>query len=271
MSSPDSFVGQEETCPECGNRTNVPQEGISPPRSTVSAISGNEKKPSSEPVFQQTRTTFAEPDSGKAPLVPKVLTLVAYAVAAAGLAFGNYTYHAWGASHDRSGDRYGFVGWTLVGVIYVLGSFFSRWVAIGSCVVAVLGFFMFITYPVSMSFSWFWGQTLAMATYVVAFIGSITIIVTGQRKIPDPDAKPGCKTSALAVLSLIFSCIPYPVTTIPGVILGHLARRQIRKHSDTKKGLRLAAGGLFLGYAFLGISALLIVVLIVAKTWASGT
>lgn len=266
MSSPDSLVGQEERCPECGSTTKVPQPSTA---LATGAASDHQSAPPFMPVLGQVSRSIAQAGCRRDPLISKVVTLAAYTVAAIGLGFGNYTYYAYGAGHDRSGDRYGFVGWTVLGIIYVVGSFFSRWAAIGSCAVAVLGFLMFITYPVNLSFSRFWGQTLAMVAYLAAFIGSVAVIVTGRKKTPAPDAdlvaQTRRKTSGLAILSLVFSCIPHPLTTIPGVILGHLARWRIRKRPDTRKGLHLASAGLFLGYVFLGLFAVLAVIIVLAQ------
>jgi len=83
------------------------------------------------------------------------------------------------------------------------------------------------------------------------------------------------ETSILAILSLVFSILAViptgfiwlfviffgfviplflvPFFYIPGIIFGHLARRQIRKEPAIK-GNRLAAAGLIIGYTIFGLS-----------------
>jgi hypothetical protein len=121
---------------------------------------------------------YAMSGRGKA----RLLTLIAYIVAALGLGLGNYTYYLWGSSHDRSGDRMGFVIWTVIAMAFVAGTFLTRWLAIVSCAMAVMGFFMFITYPITSSLSHFWGQALALVCYVMAFVSSITIVTTSAEQ-----------------------------------------------------------------------------------------
>lgn len=60
------------------------------------------------------------------------------------------------------------------------------------------------------------------------------------------------RTSGLAVASLILSCaalILGPLGCIPGIICGHLARREIKKY-PTIRGSGLALAGLIIGYVF---------------------
>ena len=117
----------------------------------------------------------------------RIITFAAYSIAAVGLVLGNYTYYLYGAHHDRSGDKVGFVLWTLIAIAFVGGTFLTRWLAIVSCIMAGMGFFMFITYPLTTSLSHFWGQALALACYVVAFVSSIMIITSTAEQSAQPD------------------------------------------------------------------------------------
>ena len=66
---------------------------------------------------------------------------------------------------------------------------------------------------------------------------------------------PGVRTGAggtnvLAILSLVFAFVFSPA----GIVLGHLAKRQIRTTGE--EGDQLATWGLILGYVFTGLSLL---------------
>ncbi|MHC4111268.1 MAG: DUF4190 domain-containing protein [Planctomycetota bacterium] len=63
------------------------------------------------------------------------------------------------------------------------------------------------------------------------------------------------QTSGLAIASLVLSLIG-PIGSIPAVICGHIAMRQIRKEAAVK-GRGLALAGLIIGYAVLALSILL--------------
>lgn len=141
------------------------------------------------PILQRISYSLA----GRHRVVARATAFLAYLVAAIGLGFGNYTYYMWDVHHDRSGDRIGFVMWTLIGVALVAGTLKTHWLAIGSCIVAGMGFFMFITYPVWVSVSHFWGQALAIACYVVAFLSSIAIIA-----VHDEPSRPANREDAAA-------------------------------------------------------------------------
>jgi len=71
-------------------------------------------------------------------------------------------------------------------------------------------------------------------------------------------------TSPLAVTSLICGILGLTICTglgsIPAVILGHVALRQIGASGDAIGGRSLAKAGLILGYIGLGISALLLLI-----------
>jgi Domain of unknown function (DUF4190)/Domain of unknown function (DUF1707) len=80
-----------------------------------------------------------------------------------------------------------------------------------------------------------------------------------------PSAPP--RTNALAVASLacgIAQVIVGPLGTIPAIVLGHLARHQIRRTGEGGSGLALA--GLLLGWAAVALAGLLIIVGSIAMT-----
>lgn len=88
---------------------------------------------------------------------------------------------------------------------------------------------------------------------------------------PVPVAPPG--NNALAIASLccgVAQVMLWPLATIPAVVLGHVARHQIRRTGEQGAGLALA--GLILGWIGVGFAVLAILglVLIVAAT-SSGT
>lgn len=69
----------------------------------------------------------------------------------------------------------------------------------------------------------------------------------------EQDKSERCRTSGLAIASLILSIssvILWPFGFVPGIICGHLARRQIRE-DPLIRGDGLAKAGLIIGYIFL--------------------
>src|SRR4051812_33336405 len=73
-----------------------------------------------------------------------------------------------------------------------------------------------------------------------------------------PDMRP---TSSLAIASLVLGCLSYiacggPITGIPAIICGHMARGEIRRSRGLYKGDGLALAGLVMGY--IGCSILLL-------------
>ncbi|GGM11921.1 DUF4190 domain-containing protein [Micromonospora yangpuensis] len=64
-------------------------------------------------------------------------------------------------------------------------------------------------------------------------------------------------TNILAILSLVFAFVAAPV----GIVLGHLAKRQIRQTGE--QGAGLAKAGLVLSYLFTGLSVLFFVIFVV--------
>jgi len=70
-------------------------------------------------------------------------------------------------------------------------------------------------------------------------------------------------TNQLAIASLICACaqLAFPLlTAIPAIILGHIARRQIRQTGENGDGLALA--GLIVGYAGAILTIVLLIVVI---------
>jgi len=70
------------------------------------------------------------------------------------------------------------------------------------------------------------------------------------------------KNSALAVVSLVFGILGLvctgPVTAIPAVICGHIAKSRIRKSGGTLQGEGMALAGLIMGYV--GIALLVVMI-----------
>ncbi|KAB8141970.1 DUF4190 domain-containing protein [Chloroflexia bacterium SDU3-3] len=64
-------------------------------------------------------------------------------------------------------------------------------------------------------------------------------------------------TSTLAILSLVFSIlgvVALPlIGSLAGIVLGHMARREIRDSYGTKTGDGIAVAGLVIGYLAMGL------------------
>jgi uncharacterized membrane protein len=72
-------------------------------------------------------------------------------------------------------------------------------------------------------------------------------------------------TNSLAVASLVFGIAEFftaGITAVPAVVLGHKARRQIRLTGEQGSGM--ATAGLVLGWAAIGLFALLVAVVVLA-------
>ena len=79
---------------------------------------------------------------------------------------------------------------------------------------------------------------------------------------------PVTKTNGLAIASLACGIAQFafgPMATIPAIVLGHVARHQIRRTGEQGAGLALA--GLVLGWAAVILG---IVLIVVALTMAAG-
>jgi len=85
----------------------------------------------------------------------------------------------------------------------------------------------------------------------------------------DPVLSPVARTNGLAVASLACGLAQFvfgPVTAIPAIVFGHLARHQIKRTGEQGAGLALA--GLVLGWA---VVILAIVIIVVGLVIAAGT
>jgi hypothetical protein len=66
--------------------------------------------------------------------------------------------------------------------------------------------------------------------------------------------------SPLAIASIAFSCaspVLWPFGFVPGIILGYLAKAELRRNPGLR-GAELATAGIWVGYGFLALSALLL-------------
>jgi len=84
---------------------------------------------------------------------------------------------------------------------------------------------------------------------------------------PPPVYPAGPQTNGLAVASLVLGIVSlacsHCITAIPGVILGHVALKQIRASGGTQTGEGMAIAGLVTGYISLGIVALVVLAYVV--------
>jgi hypothetical protein len=70
------------------------------------------------------------------------------------------------------------------------------------------------------------------------------------------------KTSKLAIASLVMSCLTFPLGPfgfIPGIVCGHAALSEI-KSDPMLRGHALAIAGLLIGYMFLSLMVILVVI-----------
>jgi amino acid transporter len=86
---------------------------------------------------------------------------------------------------------------------------------------------------------------------------------------PGAPGYPVPRTNVLAVIALVCGVAQFAVilTGIPAIVIGHIARRQIRRTGEDGDGMALA--GLILGYigvAFLVIITIIIIVLVAHAT-----
>ncbi len=80
---------------------------------------------------------------------------------------------------------------------------------------------------------------------------------------PAPAATP--KTNSMAIASLVCGIgqvMFWPLITVPAIVLGHIARNQIRRDGEAGSGMALA--GLILGYIGAGVALLVAIGVIVA-------
>ncbi|WP_374247938.1 DUF4190 domain-containing protein [Thermomonas sp.] len=71
------------------------------------------------------------------------------------------------------------------------------------------------------------------------------------------------QTNSLAVVSLVCGILGWTLLPFLGslvaIICGHMARSEIRRSPDTQEGDGLAVAGLVLGYLVIGVSALVVI------------
>ena len=83
---------------------------------------------------------------------------------------------------------------------------------------------------------------------------------------------PVAKTNGLAIASLACGVAQFafgPLATIPAIVLGHVARHQIRRTGEQGAGLALA--GLILGWAAVILGIAVIIVGVAMSVGMSGT
>ena len=106
-------------------------------------------------------------------------------------------------------------------------------------------------------------QAMTASTY--AELDSVVVDLPGARP-PAPPAPPAPpKNNALAIASLVCGAAQlmlWPLATIPAVVLGHVARRQIRRTGEQGAGLALA--GLILGWIGVGFAVLAVIGIVLA-------
>ena len=92
------------------------------------------------------------------------------------------------------------------------------------------------------------------------------------RAAPVVPVAPVAETNGLAIASLACGIAQFvfgPLATIPAIVLGHIARHQIRRTGEQGAGLALA--GLILGWAAVILGMLLIVLALAMSAGMSGT
>lgn len=92
-------------------------------------------------------------------------------------------------------------------------------------------------------------------------------VVIADLNVPGPFAPPtpAQRTNPLAVASLVCGLGQFmlgPLPTIPAIVLGHMARNQIRRTGEGGSGLALA--GLLMGYAAVVLGVLFVLFALVA-------
>lgn len=78
---------------------------------------------------------------------------------------------------------------------------------------------------------------------------------------------PASGTNRLAIVSLVLSLaglVTYGLTSIVGIVLGHLARGQITRTGEQGAGLALA--GIIVGYSVVGLLVIATVIVLVTRT-----
>jgi Domain of unknown function (DUF4190)/Domain of unknown function (DUF1707) len=99
----------------------------------------------------------------------------------------------------------------------------------------------------------------AMTASTFADLDAVVADLPGGRLVPPPPPAPppALRTNGLAIASLVCGVAQmmlWPLATIPAVVLGHVARSQIRRTGEQGAGLALA--GLILGWIGVGFAVL---------------
>jgi hypothetical protein len=100
------------------------------------------------------------------------------------------------------------------------------------------------------------GNALSARTYA-----DLDHIVTDLPAARAPEAPRVAKVNALAVASLacgFAELVVGPLAAIPAIVLGHMARNEIKRSGE--QGASLALGGLILGWAAVILGVLLVIV-----------
>jgi hypothetical protein len=83
---------------------------------------------------------------------------------------------------------------------------------------------------------------------------------------PGATAYTGQKTNSLAVAALVCGIVQFfgfwLLGTVPAIVLGHMARNQIRQRNEQGAGLALA--GLILGYVGIALTVIVVIIIIIA-------
>lgn len=72
------------------------------------------------------------------------------------------------------------------------------------------------------------------------------------------------RTNGMAIASLVCSLVLCGIGSIVAIILGHIAKRQIRESGGTQQGDGLATAGLVIGYIGLALGLLYLVFIVIA-------
>lgn len=102
------------------------------------------------------------------------------------------------------------------------------------------------------------GQPLVTAAMAAAAVPAVA----------EPGPVGAASTNSLAVASLLLGIVSlFPPFGILAVLLGHVARSQIRKSAGRQKGAGMALAGLILGYLALGFILFVILIVIPSLSW----
>jgi hypothetical protein len=79
------------------------------------------------------------------------------------------------------------------------------------------------------------------------------------------------QTNSLAVAALVCGIVQFfgfwLLGTIPAIVVGHMARKQVRQRNEQGAGLALA--GLILGYAGLALTVIVVIIFVAAVNSSS--